>query len=62
MNQTIKYRGAEAKESEVRKDPDLQRNAVRHIKYRGVEGDVLLGHNHKLRTVTYRGATADLDV
>lgn len=62
----ISYRGATARLSEVtgkRVDQLQQQQATRLVSYRGVSGVSNVGaHVKKVRTITYRGATADLSV
>jgi hypothetical protein len=62
----ITYRGASARLSEVtgkRVDQLQQQQATRLVSYRGVSGVTNVGaHVKRIRTITYRGATADLAV
>lgn len=62
----ITYRGASCHLSELddnRQEQLQQRQATRLVSYRGTEGQVALKpHVNKVRTITYRGATAQMDV
>lgn len=62
MNNTITYRGASADQSEVRIPQLLQQQASRLVQYRGNSGEAQLGHVFQKRTVSYRGATAVMNV
>jgi hypothetical protein len=62
----ISYRGATARLSEVsgkRVDQLQQQQATRLVSFRGVSGVAPVGaHVKRSRTITYRGATAELSV
>ena len=60
-DQVITYRGAETTLNELNKD--LQAHHHYAIQYRGQHGDVEFGaHPKKQRTITYRGAKAEMMV
>ncbi|MAS91878.1 MAG: hypothetical protein CMO55_01680 [Verrucomicrobiales bacterium] len=61
----ITYRGASAHLSEVtgkRVDQLQQQQATRLVQYRGTTGEAVVGHQKKARQISYRGATATLEV
>ncbi|MAS91877.1 MAG: hypothetical protein CMO55_01675 [Verrucomicrobiales bacterium] len=62
----VTYRGASAHLSEVtgrRVDQLMQQQASRLVQYRGTTGEALVGAHPKVkRTITYRGATAEMEV
>lgn len=62
----ITYRGAKAYLSEVtgkRVDQLQQQQATRLIQYRGTSGQMNLApHPKTKRTISYRGATAEMEV
>lgn len=62
MNNTISYRGASADQSEVRIPQLLQQQGSRLVQYRGNVGEASIGQVFQKRTISYRGAKADMNV
>ena len=62
----ITYRGASARLSELterRVDQLQQQQATRVVQYRGSKGEVsVAGHQPQKRLISYRGATAEMEV
>ena len=62
----ITYRGASARLSELtdkRVDQLQQQQATRLVQFRGATGNIAVGpHRKQLRTVSYRGATAEMEI
>ena len=62
----ISYRGAKAHLSELqpRVDQLQQQQGARLVRYRGVSAQTVINtpHEKTLRTVTYRGATGQVEV
>ena len=62
----ITYRGASARLSEVtgkRVDQLQQQQATRLVQYRGTTGEVSVApHQKRKQTITYRGATAEMEI
>ena len=62
MNNIITYRGAKANESEVRVPQHEQQQSTRLVQYRGTKGEAAIGYDHKIIKVSYRGASAEIDL